>query len=231
MSLAERKYSAFDRELLALYLSVKHFRATLEGRSFTIFMDHKPLCGAMSSAVEKSPRQTRHLSFVAEFCTDIRHVSGESNVVADALSRPSGIVDADDSSPSFLAAHVICALKLPLCPGLDLHALADSQSVAEFDGLGAGASSLRIKSLPLAPPSSPSAATCPPSSILCDVSQDRPRPLVPASWIEKVFHCVHGISPAGGKATVCEVARRFVWRGLRADVLRLSRQCQDCLAS
>ena len=29
LSSAERKYSAFDRELLALYLLVKHFRATL----------------------------------------------------------------------------------------------------------------------------------------------------------------------------------------------------------
>ena len=93
LSSAEKKYSAFDRELLALYLSVKHFRATLEGRSFTIFTDHKPLCGAIASSVEKSPRQIRHLSFVAEFCTDIRHVSGEANVVADALSRPAALDD------------------------------------------------------------------------------------------------------------------------------------------
>ena len=40
LSTAEAKYSAFDRELLALYLSVKHFRPTLEGRTFTIFTDH-----------------------------------------------------------------------------------------------------------------------------------------------------------------------------------------------
>ena len=65
LSAAEVKYSAFDRELLALYLSVKHFRPTLEGRSFTIFTDHKPLCGALDSAVEKSPLQTRHLSFTS----------------------------------------------------------------------------------------------------------------------------------------------------------------------
>ena len=30
LSAAERKYSAFDKELLALYLSVKHFRPALE---------------------------------------------------------------------------------------------------------------------------------------------------------------------------------------------------------
>ena len=95
LSPAERKYSAFDRELLALYISVKHFRPAVEGRVFTIFTDHKPLCGAVSSSTERSPRQTRHLSFIAEYTTDIRHVSGNSNVVADALSRPADTPAAD----------------------------------------------------------------------------------------------------------------------------------------
>ena len=36
-----------------------------------------------------SLRQTRHLAFIAEFTTDIRYVKGETNFVADALSRPS----------------------------------------------------------------------------------------------------------------------------------------------
>ena len=40
---AKKKYSAFDRELLALYLTVRHFRYYLEGRCFTDFTDHKPL--------------------------------------------------------------------------------------------------------------------------------------------------------------------------------------------
>ena len=43
LSAAEQKYSAFDRELLAAYSSLRHFRFFLEGREFTIFTDHKPL--------------------------------------------------------------------------------------------------------------------------------------------------------------------------------------------
>ena len=50
LSPAQKKYSAFDRELLALYLAVRHFRCSLEGRSFVIYTDHKPLCGAITSA-------------------------------------------------------------------------------------------------------------------------------------------------------------------------------------
>ena len=44
----EIKHSAFDRELLAIYLGVRHFRFFLEGRPFTIFTDHKPLTYAMA---------------------------------------------------------------------------------------------------------------------------------------------------------------------------------------
>jgi hypothetical protein len=35
-----KKYSAYDRELLAIYEAVKHFRHMLEARHFTIFTDH-----------------------------------------------------------------------------------------------------------------------------------------------------------------------------------------------
>jgi hypothetical protein len=44
---AEINYSAFDRELLAVVAAIRHFRYILEGRSFVIFTDHKPLVGAL----------------------------------------------------------------------------------------------------------------------------------------------------------------------------------------
>ena len=40
LSPAERKYSTFDRELLAIYRALKHFRYFVEGRTFSIFTDH-----------------------------------------------------------------------------------------------------------------------------------------------------------------------------------------------
>ena len=87
LSHAKLKYSAFDRELLAIYLSIKHFRYFLEGRQFTVYTDHLPLTTAITSTADRSPRQTRQLSYIAEFTTDIRHLPGKTNVVADALSR------------------------------------------------------------------------------------------------------------------------------------------------
>ena len=86
---AERKYSAFDRELFAIYAAIKHFRHFREGRVFTVFTDHKPLTFALKCSTDRSPRQTRQLSFIAGFTGDIQHVQGSSKVVTDALSRPS----------------------------------------------------------------------------------------------------------------------------------------------
>ena len=85
---AEQNYSAFDRELLAAYLAIRHFRYFLEGRCFTLFTDHKPLTFAISKISDPwSPRQQRHLAYVSEFTTDVRHIEGKSNTVADTLSR------------------------------------------------------------------------------------------------------------------------------------------------
>lgn len=39
----QQKYSTYDRELTAMYLAVKHFRDLIEGRTFHILTDHKPL--------------------------------------------------------------------------------------------------------------------------------------------------------------------------------------------
>jgi len=54
----EAWYSSFDRELLAIYLAIRHFRYFIEGRSFTIFTDHKPLVHSVRSQSDRySPRQ------------------------------------------------------------------------------------------------------------------------------------------------------------------------------
>ena len=79
---AETRYSTFVRELLAIYLAIKHFRHFIVGREFCVLTDHKPL-----TFDKYTPRQTRHLDFISQFTADIRHVHGYANPVADALSR------------------------------------------------------------------------------------------------------------------------------------------------
>jgi cleavage and polyadenylation specificity factor subunit 1 len=94
---AQQNYSAYDRELLAIYEAVKHFRHMLEARHFTIFTDHKHITYAFQQKRDKcSPWQFNHLDFVAQFMTDIRHISGQ-DVVAEAHS----CVDSVTAPPSY----------------------------------------------------------------------------------------------------------------------------------
>ncbi|KAA3679483.1 uncharacterized protein DEA37_0012673 [Paragonimus westermani] len=93
---AEARYSTFVRELLAIYSALRHFRYALDGRQFVIFTDHKSLVYAFHNRSERhSPRGVRHLDFISQFSTDVRHVSGSDNVVGDALSRVSALVGHD----------------------------------------------------------------------------------------------------------------------------------------
>nr|VZI43467.1 unnamed protein product [Spirometra erinaceieuropaei] len=87
---AETRHSTFGRELLAIYLAVKHFGHFLEGRDFTAFTDHKPLTFALLSHSDKyNPREIAHRDYISKVTTDIRHIDGTNNEVADMLSRPS----------------------------------------------------------------------------------------------------------------------------------------------
>lgn len=92
---AQKRYSPYDRELLAIYSAVKHYRHLLEGRNFTIFTDHKPLIYVFNKdPLRSSPRQARHLEFIGQFFMDIQHISGKENTTADTLSRVESIHEA-----------------------------------------------------------------------------------------------------------------------------------------
>ncbi|GFX34127.1 transposon Ty3-G Gag-Pol polyprotein [Trichonephila clavipes] len=96
---SQQKWSTYDRELLAIYTSVKRFRHMLKGRDFIIYIDQKPLIYTFKQNPDKcSPRQWRHLDFTSQFSTDVCHVSGVHNIVADALLR----IEGNQVSNSFL---------------------------------------------------------------------------------------------------------------------------------
>ena len=103
MSLAETRYSAYDRELLAIFSALKFFRHIVERRTFVIKTDHLPITHAFNQRADKaSPRQLRQLDFISQFNTPIVHISGDDNAVADALSRVEPI-----SMPAVLDALTI----------------------------------------------------------------------------------------------------------------------------
>lgn len=67
----EQRYSTFSRELLAIYLALRHFRHYVEGRQFFMLTDHKPLVRAFRSLRHDdgshSQRELRQMSCISEF--------------------------------------------------------------------------------------------------------------------------------------------------------------------
>ena len=204
---AEVKYSFFGRELLATYLPVKHFRHFLEGRSFAILTDHRALVSAVDSQSNNySPREIRHSTSITEFTTDVQHVAGTTNVVADALSR--GSID---------------SVALP--PVVDFTALAQAQQVdSELELLLSKdrSTSLMLELVPW---------TGTEIQLYCDMSSGKARPFVPTSFHEEVFQSIHNLAHTGVRATRKLLADRFVWTGIRTDVATWVRQCEPCQRS
>lgn len=199
---AQKKYSPYDRELMAIYDAIRHFRHMVEARPFIIYTDHKPLTFAFNSARDKcSPRQFRYLDFISQFSTDIRYVAGKDNVVADALSRVEEInrsinyeslARAQDEDP-------------------ELQALLQVGS--------SSSSSLNIKKIRSFEHN---------FEIYCDISTGRSRPYLTKAFRREAFNSLHGLSHPGTKATVRLVTQRFVWPDIRRDCRRWARECTEC---
>ncbi|BHF58520.1 hypothetical protein SprV_0100147200 [Sparganum proliferum] len=162
-----------------------------------------PLTFAIHSRSDKlSPREIRHLDYISQFTSDIRHIDGSRNEVAAALSRPS-------------------IVHLQLSRGIDLVEMAAEQrrvgSLCDEDVSG-----LQLQELPL---------TTGNGTILCDVSTPSHRPFVPPSFRRKVFSSLHNLSHPGSRATDKLVSDRFVWPAMHKDLKVWTRACIPCQRS
>lgn len=199
---AEGKYSTFDRELLAIYSAIRHFRHMLEGREFTVFTDHAPLTHALNQKSDKhSPRQIRHLEFISQFTSDIRYLPGDQNSVADAFSRIEEIT----------------------LSGLDYDQIAlDQKSDEGLKTILESETGLSLKLISL-----PSMS----QKLFCDISTGTVRPYIPATFQRKVFDLIHNMSHPGVKVTTDLLKQRFVWNSLVKDCKEWCRTCLSCQKS
>ena len=259
LSDAEKKYSAFDRELLAAYQALRHFRFFLEGKDFSIFTDHKPLTHALLRVSPPwSARQQRHLSYLAEFTSSVIHIPGAENVVADALSRPSppfstpsAPVQVQETLPSALKADGILDRSLFSPPSAPVQVQGTLPSALKADGILERPpfvlsifSSFDVSKLPALQSTCPSTLEMKSSAslnivsvplnnqeLLCDNSTGSLRPLVPVELRREVFDKLHSISHPGIRASRRLISARFVWPGLARDVGLWARSCLRCQQS
>ena len=203
----ERKYSAFDRELLALSLAVRHFRYFLEAHSFIAYTDHKPLTLAFAKVSDPwSPRQQRHLAYISEFTMDVRHIAGKDNNVADALS----------CTPVHTVSTQVGIYYRPTAM-----AIAQQQD-DEMKAYRTAITGLVLEDVKFGPTN---------TTLLCYVSSGQPCPIIPSSWRRKVFEAVHNLSHPSIRATRTLITKKFMWHGINKQVGAWAKACIACQTS
>ncbi|PZC82925.1 hypothetical protein B5X24_HaOG209368 [Helicoverpa armigera] len=200
MSETQRRYSVYDRELLAMYTAVKHFRRLIEGCDVEIYTDHKPLTYALTKKASSSdtPRRERQLHFISQFCSSIKYIEGEQNTVADALSR----------------------LEEINCPtSIDYNQLSIDQQQDQELKLLKKQSNLIFKEVSVPGCNRP---------ITCEFSTSIPRPYLPERHRYAAFKAVHELCHPGVRSTRQLMARKLFWPSMNKEVARWTRACINC---
>ena len=142
------------------------------------------------------------MEFISQFTTDIQHVKGNDNVVADALSR--------------------VEVNGVLVPHIDLEAMATAQQDQAL--MAIPTKQLSGLSLNL------SHVTLPDSSVtlLCDISTGVACPLVPVSHRRLVFQSLHSLAHPGIRAMQHLISTHFIWPHMNMDVRHWTRSCMQC---
>jgi hypothetical protein len=83
---AQMNYRVFEMETIAILEALLKWEDKLLGRKLQIVTDHKAL-EFFKTQRRLNSRQARWMEFLARFDFDIIYIKGESNLVADALSR------------------------------------------------------------------------------------------------------------------------------------------------
>lgn len=200
MSPTQRRYSVYDRELLAIYSAIKHFRRLLEGCEVTVYTDHKPLTYALTKTQSSSdtPRRERQLSYISQFCTKIKYLQGEQNSVADALSRIEEIE----------------------CPTtIDYKQLAIDQNNDD-----------ELKKLKLQPNLKFDVITLPGLSlpITCELSTTTPRPYLPKTYRFAAFKAQHDLCHPSVRKTRRQIISKFFWPSMSQEAATWTKACTSC---
>ena len=201
---AEQRYSTFEREATALVSAILHFRPILQGRYFEVQTDHRPLL-KWKTRPPSSERQARLLVKIQDLDFDVTYVPGESNNLADLLSRPPG-----QSMSSFQALHNelnVNAVQLSFLT----EELRDEQTEEFLESTGIDPEHIREI-----------------EGFHYTDHTGRLRLLVPPKFQNDVIKLVHDTGHFGRKRTIKLVAYNYWWKTLTKDCRNYVKYCMLC---
>lgn len=172
----------------------------MEGQNFIIFTDQKPLTTDFQQPNEKaSPRQFRYLDFICQFSTDIRHISGKDNSVADALSRIDSITFSSSINYELLAE--------------------DQESDTLLQQYLSKTKPTKLKLFKI---------EFNKVSLVCDITTNNPIPYIPTNFRKIIFDHVHNLAHVGYQSTLKLIKQSFVWSFMNKDIKLWCKTCIPC---
>lgn len=141
--------------------------------------------------------------YISEFTTDIHHIRGQENLVADALSR--GVV-------AFT----------PAAAPIDYAAIARAQVDDELHRLLQGPTALQFERHHV-----PGVV----KKLWCDMSCGPPRPVIPPQFRHQIFQHFHNQAHQGIKWFQQLIGKRALWPRMRQNIQKWVSICLTCHSS
>ena len=86
LNATERKWDACEQELYAIVTAVKHYKSFLMKNQFEVRTDNAT-CAYVIKKPDLSPKLSRWAIQLADYDFTVTHKPGQTNTIADALSR------------------------------------------------------------------------------------------------------------------------------------------------
>uniref|UniRef100_A0ABD2XQU4 RNA-directed DNA polymerase n=1 Tax=Trichogramma kaykai TaxID=54128 RepID=A0ABD2XQU4_9HYME len=230
---AQQKYSTFDRELTAVVSTIKSFQYYLEGRSFQVCTDHRPLLYTMKQSHEKAlARRQRQLEYLSQFDIKFVYLPGQDNSVADALSRIDSLVSPSTLDLSFDSVDnnlgrqsdisEVQTFSFPTlfkCEELS-NLQAEDEPLKKI--LADPSHELKLVKLRLGNSD---------RYLYCNVQGNIIRPYVPLVLRIKIIKLYHSAAHTSARITYRAVREKYVWPNMSRDVTEFCKTCLACQCS
>jgi hypothetical protein len=227
---AERNYEVYDAELLAVVRALKEWRHHIQGSPHRtlVLSDHRNLT-YFRKPQRLNRRQARWALELAEYDIDLKHIPGNKNVAADALSRRPDLCpeeDNDNDDVVLLSEELFIQL-------IDTELLNSVANAQRGDSTALEALQLITEGNPLDPSTKSNDWTVEKDSTEQEVVFYKGKMFIPDNIdlrrnIVSKHHNALTAGHPGILETINKVKAHYYWPGMRTFIRKYVNACPDC---